>query len=76
MQIKVGDGEWTTISITYYYSCAGWTRGFVDLNDYADSTVQIAFYFISRPSGTAAGWYVDDVEVVTGPRVFSNPEDW
>ncbi|MCK5619952.1 MAG: hypothetical protein KAJ17_11150, partial [Candidatus Krumholzibacteria bacterium] len=41
VQIKVGDGEWTTISITYYYSCAGWTRGFVDLNDYADSTVQI-----------------------------------
>jgi hypothetical protein len=38
--------------------------------------VQIAFHFISGGGGwgTDYGWYIDDVEVVTNPPVFNNPE--
>jgi hypothetical protein len=39
--------------------------------------VQIAFYFHSHGSGSpdvSSGWYIDDVEVITGPIVFNNPE--
>jgi hypothetical protein len=89
VQIRtVSGGDWTTISETYAWpsSCGNWSRVFVDLSAWADSTVQVAFHFYSENvysswcnwenEDVSSGWYIDDVKVVTGPRVFNSPEDW
>ena len=68
VQIKVEDGEWETCSLEYTNTSSGvWTYSFVNLSDYADSLVQIAFYFQSRTGGNypythvSSGWYIDDL---------------
>jgi hypothetical protein len=81
VQIKTKNSDWVTISGTYQStSCGIWTHCFVDLSSYADSTVQIAFYFHSRKyySGgdVSSGWYIDDITLETGPRSFDFPEGW
>ena len=70
LQIKVRGGSWESLTAPgtpYSGDSGGWTRGYADLSAYADSTVQIAFYFTSDddwPSGyVAAGWYIDDVSI-------------
>ncbi|MFQ5708483.1 MAG: FlgD immunoglobulin-like domain containing protein, partial [bacterium] len=81
VQIKVENGEWETISIPYTGSgCSAWTYPFIDLTPFAGLTVQIAFYFKSRPIGhwgeVSTGWYIDEVCVMTGPIVFNEFENW
>ncbi len=83
VQIKVeGSNDWVDISPTYYsHSSNIWTNAYLDLNAYADSTVQIGFYFYAHNHNggyvdISTGWYIDDVEVLTGPLVYNNPEDW
>ncbi len=89
VQIRsVAGGSWTTIADTYTWSsCDVWSRAFVDLSAWADSTVQIAFYFHSEnvySSGCAygdpdvsSGWYIDLVEVVSDPiPPFGALENW
>lgn len=81
VQIKVGSGDWATVSETYTSTgCGIWTHCFVDLTPYADSTVQIAFYFHSQKIGyysnVSSGWYIDDLAIVTGPFTYYDPEDW
>ena len=70
LQIRVRGGSWETLTAPgtpYSGDSGGWTQGYADLSAYADSTVQIAFYFTSDddwPSGTVGpGWYVDDVRI-------------
>src|SRR5207249_310635 len=58
-----------------------WARPLFDLSSYAGQTVQLAFYFHSDDyrdvfgygacgsPDVAAGWYLDEVTVVTGPIV-------
>ncbi len=66
---------WQTISPTNIsigsstLSSGGWVPASLDLSAYTNQTVQVAFHFISGGSGfgAAAGWYVDDVAVVTTP---------
>ena len=55
-------------------SGAAWTQRIVDLSGYVGQRVQVGFHFESNLSGVAAGWYVDDLVVETGPLVFNNPE--
>ncbi|MCK5136164.1 MAG: choice-of-anchor J domain-containing protein [Bacteroidales bacterium] len=81
VQLKTSNGEWVPISIRYdEFGSDAWYRGLIDLSEYADSTVQLAFYFHSKgiyyPSDVNAGWYIDDVSLVTGPYLFNNPEDF
>jgi len=78
VQIKVGTGEWQTISDLYDHSSSGvWSYPSIDLKSYAGLTVQLAFYFTSNSDGyTANGWYIDDLAIVTGPIVYNNPETW
>lgn len=83
LQIKTQQGDWESISIAYN-SFGGnlWGYESIDLSAYADSLVQIAFYFHSKDdyytSGTdvSDGWYIDDVMLVTGPYVYNNPEEF
>jgi hypothetical protein len=68
VQIKVGNGNWTTISNIYTNTSGGiWSHTYFDLSGYADSTVQIAFYFHSHEDwpdpDVSSGWYIDDITI-------------
>lgn len=78
VEISTNAGSsWQQISPNYLdMSSSGvWSPPFLDLSPFAGQSVQIAFHFTSGSGGgTAPGWYVDDVEVVTDEPVFNNPE--
>ncbi|MCD4730195.1 MAG: choice-of-anchor J domain-containing protein [Bacteroidales bacterium] len=76
VQIKVGAGDWQTISELYYQGGLVWTQTSFDLSAFADSTVQIAFYFTSDGVNEYPGWYIDDVAIITGQPIYNNPESW
>ena len=82
VQIKTSNGQWEPISIVMNnYGSNAWSYGSVDISDYADSTVQIAFYFHSEnylggASDVSTGWYIDDVSLITGPYVLNSPESF
>ncbi|MBG0858682.1 MAG: choice-of-anchor J domain-containing protein, partial [Bacteroidales bacterium] len=78
VQIKVGSGDWQTISEIYNHSSSGvWSYPSIDLKAYAGLTVQLAFYFTSNSDGyIGSGWYIDDIAIITGPIIFNNPETW
>ena len=86
VRVRVSGGDWTTVSSTYIWNSKGWTCPSIDLSDYADSTVEIAFvistannesvYSGGSSADVASGWYVDDVAVEHGPIVFRNPDDF
>ncbi len=72
---SVGTNNWQAISRTNVSSGAaivssgGWTNTSLDLSAYAGQTLRAAFRFESGISGfgNAAGWYVDDLAIVTAP---------
>lgn len=78
VEIRTTGGTWQRISPSYVYNSQAWTRATLDLRDFAGQTVIIAFHFKSNgDTKVAAGWYVDDVEYVTGCPDFTlvnNPE--
>jgi hypothetical protein len=84
VQIKVdGTNDWVDISTSYTWTGSNiWTCPLIDLSDYAGQSVQIAFYFSATNNtgisgdDVSTGWYIDDIEIVTGPISFNNPEDW
>ncbi|MFC2103385.1 choice-of-anchor J domain-containing protein [Bacteroidota bacterium] len=78
VQIKVGTGNWITISPTYTLGGGGgiWTYPSIDLTEFADLSVRIAFHFVSGETGNTYGWYIDEISVITGPLNFNNPEGW
>jgi len=81
VQVKTSTGEWTEASVNYINtSCNYWTNAFIDLSQYADSTIQIAFFFHSRASwnggNVSTGWYIDEVALITGPLKLVEPENW
>ena len=67
--------DWRAISRTNVsagaavVSSGGWTNTALDLSAYAGQTLRAAFRFESGISGygNAAGWYVDDIALVTAP---------
>jgi hypothetical protein len=76
VQIKIGSGTWQTISLPHQNFGGGWTNESIDLSAYADSVVQVGFLFTSNDCADAAGWYIDDLSLITGPIVFNTLEDW
>jgi GH25 family lysozyme M1 (1,4-beta-N-acetylmuramidase) len=78
--IRANGGAWTELTAPISGNTGGsWTLRFVDLTEYDGQTVQIAFRFVSNnDGGTDAGWYVDDLSLVTGPQPefsVTNPND-
>jgi hypothetical protein len=75
VEISTNDGSWNQISPTYQNgnSSGAWTNVSLDLSAYAGQTVQTAFHFTSGGSGTAAGWYVDDISLVASPMLIVPP---
>jgi bacillopeptidase F (M6 metalloprotease family) len=76
IQISVNDGIWQTLAGPFSGTSPVWTQVYVDLTEYADSTVRIGFYFTSDWTYEDNGWYVDDAAVIIGPEVFNSPEDF
>jgi len=80
VEIKVGAGSWLPLTNAAFvvssqftgYSGGIWSYPSFDLSAYAGQTVKIGFYFESHStfncgSGVAAGWYIDEMVVLTGP---------
>ena len=82
VQLRVGTGSWRTISETYSSTSAAWSYASIDLSEWSDSTVEIAFYLHAQEDGNwttddvSSGWYVDEVAVITGSYVFDGQEDF
>ena len=91
VQISTNNGAtWTALSPGYAADSSGkWTRPSLDLRAYAGRAVRIGFYFYSHNADYGgccgpcydgnpdvdAGWYVDEIMVVTGaPPVIPNPD--
>lgn len=56
--------KWLALE-TYTTSSSVWTYPYIDLTTFADSTIQVGFYFYSKTCeylgrDVAAGWYIDD----------------
>ncbi len=64
IQISVNGGEWETTSGPFSGTSPLWSQVGVNLSAYADSTVNIAFYFTSDWVYEDQGWYIDDVRIV------------
>lgn len=65
VQISVNGKPWQTIGGPYTGISERWTQtslpSSVDLSAYADSTVRVAFYFVSTYRVEDRGWYIDDI---------------
>jgi bacillopeptidase F (M6 metalloprotease family) len=69
VQVATEHGSWVTVAGPFTGNAPEWSQGYVDLTSYVDSIIRIAFYFTSDGTGTASGWYIDDVRfegVLTG----------
>ena len=75
VEISTDGSSWNQISPTYLNGNSGgeWTNVSLDLSAYAGQTVQAAFRFDSGGTGTAAGWYVDDISLVAAPSLTVPP---
>jgi bacillopeptidase F (M6 metalloprotease family) len=74
VQIRVVGGNWETILGPYTNTSGGiWSPTYADLSWYADSTVQIAFYFHSGGYNNSTGWYIDDINIM--PYIITGTEN-
>lgn len=72
VQIRVGEGDWETISQNFFHSSSVWSKHQIDITPYAGQHVQFAFYLdddgatSGYPNHTplvSSGWYIDDISV-------------
>ena len=89
VQIRRRGGIWETLAIegtTLEFDgssnggvgpAARWSPVSIDLSAYGGDEVEISFQFSSNTTGTnREGWYIDDIEVVSGEFVVNDPETW
>ncbi len=78
VEISTNAGStWNQLSDSYLdvNSSGVWSRPYFDLTGYAGLSVRLAFHFTSGGCcGNGLGWFVDDVEVVTGSPWMTLPE--
>jgi hypothetical protein len=65
------DGGTTWDIVVAYDGVGAWQQVNLDLSDYLAyaSNAKVRFHFISDPSVTDMGWFVDDIGVTANPRV-------
>ena len=62
------DSLWNTVGGPYVGSSSGvWSYTSLDLLAYTDQAVELAFLFQSNCCSEDAGWYIDDVAVISQP---------
>ncbi len=80
LQIKTEHGVWQDISTNYSGTSSDvWTYTSIDLRNYSDSLVQIAFYFLSNnyqggSVDVSSGWYIDKIQLLVGNYTFNSLE--
>lgn len=68
LEVKVGNGPWQPITPVSGWNGEEWSRALFDLSPFSGQAVQIAFHLTSNgDADVAAGWYLDEVTVETGP---------
>jgi hypothetical protein len=72
VQVSSDNGvTWQNLSEQYSTDSSGrWTRPILNLSAYAGKTIRLGFYFESHNvygSNVGPGWYIDEVQIVTGP---------
>ncbi|MCI0534491.1 MAG: hypothetical protein L0Z50_04620 [Verrucomicrobiales bacterium] len=73
--VRLPEGKTEWVSVEYIWrSTNDWSRTVLDLRKYGGQTVQLEFYFYSNCDSQYVGWFVDDLEVLTGPISFPNLE--
>lgn len=80
----VGTNTWDELATFSAHGSGVWSRPSLDLGKYAGSKLRLRFHLLSQLSNdnydrwivtsVGRGWYLDDVELETGPRPFANPE--
>jgi hypothetical protein len=70
VQLRTHNSNWQDIPNTNVFSgvSSPWTFYYISLSDWADSTIQIAFYLHTEdawPPGwdVSSGWYIDDISI-------------
>jgi len=63
VQLSVNGGSWQTVSNLFSGTNEIWSQFGINLSDYINSTIRIAFYFTSDFYWNFAGWYIDDVRI-------------
>jgi Secretion system C-terminal sorting domain len=63
LQIKTDNSEWQTLGNPFTGESATWTQTYIDLSEFADSTVRLGFYFTSTANNEDIGWYIDDIRI-------------
>ena len=85
LQISAEGGAWETLQTSSSTAHGVWSRAGSDLEPCAGKAVRLGFFFHSENIRhdccegnyeVAGGWYLDELEVVTGIPVFHNPESF
>ena len=79
LQIRVVGEKWEDVPNEVIFSRGtAWSRASLDLRSYAGQEIQVSFQFISIDTNltqdSGSGWYVDSVQLETGPMTLNNPE--
>ena len=80
--IKNENGDWDILSESFQWNSSNvWSSPIFDLSAYAGQSVQVAFHFVAdnfsnATNDVSSGWYIDDIELVTGPVIFNDFEDF
>jgi hypothetical protein len=83
VQVRVGPGAW--VDLPGYPTLTGsgsgaWSEAEANLVAHAEQVIQIGFLFQSQDNPNifgpevGPGWYIDEVQLVTGPQMFPNPD--
>ena len=83
VEVRGEDSQvWQQVSVNYVSISSRWTRAIVDLSDFAGETIEIGFRFRSLRQDfdgfddVSSGWYIDDIELVTGDRSLAPVESF
>ncbi|HLO02177.1 MAG TPA: S8 family serine peptidase [Symbiobacteriaceae bacterium] len=60
-----GGSSWTQVAPPVSGRNSAWEQPVIDLSRYAGQTIQVRFRLTSDSSVTKAGWYIDDVKVIS-----------
>jgi bacillopeptidase F (M6 metalloprotease family) len=74
VEISVDGGPWEPLSKDFVGHCGGvWTKYIVDISSYIGQSVKFAFHMVETGYYQAAGWYIDEVDIVEGAFPTPNP---
>ncbi|MBU0973788.1 MAG: choice-of-anchor J domain-containing protein [Proteobacteria bacterium] len=77
VQVSIFDGTtktwsaWENVGNSVSSSSGGWSIKDVDLTEYAGQTVRIGFFHVADGADQSYGWYVDDIQIIQKPPVFT-----